>query len=122
MSTVCPGATLLGKFTDVGPPILVPESNTREYEVVHVHVPMFFRRQVFVKVAFGAIGRAIRNRHVCDELSPVAGGCGGSGYLNSAAGTRETASARSMTAQLNRNPDFMSFSSIESPRCVGTHH
>ena len=51
ISTVCPGATLLGKFTELGPPIMLPELNTRAYEVVHVQLPMFFNRQVFVNVA-----------------------------------------------------------------------
>jgi hypothetical protein len=111
MSTVCPGATLLGRLTDVGPPILLPESNTREYDVVHVHVPMFFSRHVFVNAAFGANvvpSGTVTSATNCAQSQVVAAE---TGWVFDAAGTNERASARSITAQLSRNVGFMAFSS-----------
>lgn len=52
-SAVCPGATLVGNEADITAPIDSPAKNISRYEVVHVHGPKFFSRQVFVKVAAG---------------------------------------------------------------------
>ena len=78
-STVCPGATDLGMFTLSGPPIFSPESKTMVYEVVHVQVPTFFRRQVLLKVAPGA--KVVPSGTVTSDMNCARSQPAGGGWL-----------------------------------------
>src|SRR5512140_3428153 len=53
-STVSPGFTFPGSADGDTPSICAPLSNTSLYAVVQVQVPVFFNRQVLVKLAPGA--------------------------------------------------------------------
>jgi hypothetical protein len=54
MSMVCPGFTSTGKGVLFTPPRISPLIKTRRYFVVHVHVPLFFKRQTLVNCDPGA--------------------------------------------------------------------
>jgi hypothetical protein len=55
ISTVPPGGTLTFSGEESGAPKDVPSLYTTVYAVVHVQVPIFLKRQVFVKDAPGCI-------------------------------------------------------------------
>ena len=110
-STVCPGATLLGRFTDEGPPIWLPVLNTSAYEVVHVQLPMLFNRQVFVNTAPGAKfvpSDTVTSAMNCaqSQTDEAEAGC----VVSAAAGMNESNMAASIMTAPADILDFMTFS------------